>query len=95
MTVGYAAGKADIDNRAGQIVIELRTVMADIRNFKLFLDSQVDADLTGRGYAAADISTLRSAFVDLARLAGVYDGTQTQAAGYDFRTFAKLLTGVA
>ena len=94
MTVGYPTSRSDIDSRAGGIALDLRNAMFNIRNFKLWLDTQVDADLTALGYTAGDIANLRSAFVDLVKLAGVYDGTQTQATLYDFRTFAKLLTGV-
>lgn len=95
MSVGYPTTKADIDSRCGAIALAVRNVMDDVDHFKLMLDAKTDADLTALNYTAGDITTLRSAFVDLARLAAIYRGTQTQATTYDFRIFAKLLTGVA
>ena len=95
MTVGYAVSKADCDGRAGALALALRTDFDAIRNFKIWLDAQTDPVLTSLGYAAGEIATLRSALTDLAHLGGIYEGTQTQGAAYDFRTFAKLLTGVS
>jgi len=95
LSVGYSATKADIDSRSGGLALSLRNTTDEIRNFKIFLDSKPDGDLTALGYTAGDINTLRSAFVDLARLVSVYEGTQAQPSAYDFRTFAKLLTGTA
>jgi hypothetical protein len=94
VSVGYPQGKADIDGRAGGLALDLRNKFAEIRDFKVFLDATVDGDLTALGYTATDISRLRSAFNDLDHLAQVYLGLANQSAAYDFRTFAKFLTGV-
>ncbi len=95
MPVGYAVSKADCDSRAGALALAVRNTFDDIRNFKTWLDAQTDPTLTALGYVSADISLLRSAYNDLSKLVGIYEGTQTQSPGYDFRTFAKLLTGVS
>lgn len=95
MSVGYAVGKADVDARIGALALGLRTDFDSIKNFKIWLDAQTDPMLTNMGYVSGEIATLRSATADLAKLAAIYEGTQTQSPVYDFRSFAKLLTGVS
>lgn len=94
MSLGYPATKTDLDNRAGQLAIQLRDTFTAIRRFKAYLDTQTDPNLTGLGYSAGEVATLRSSYVDLDKLATVYGGTVTQGTTYDFQTFAKLLCGV-
>lgn len=94
MSVGFPANKLDVDSRAGQLAIQLRDTLREVQLFKAWLDSQTDAVLTGLGYSSGDIAQLRSSYVDLDKLRTIYEGTATQATTYDFRTFAKLLTGV-
>lgn len=95
MALGYPTTKNDIDSRAGGLAIDLRNRFVEIMNFKVWLDAATDPELTDIGYTALDIARLRSAFIDLDKLARIYFGTETQATPYDFRTFAKFLTGVA
>ena len=95
MSVGYPTTKADIDGRAGNLAIDVRNKMAEIRDFKIFVDSMTDQDLTDRTYTGNDISRLRSAITDLDQLAQVYLGLATRTPAYDYRTSAKFLTGVA
>ena len=95
MTVGYSASKGEVDSTIGMVALNLREAFDAIRHFKIWLDAKPDADLTTMGYTANDIATLRSAYVDLLKLANIYEGTATQSPAYDFRTFAKLLTGVS
>jgi len=94
VSVGFPANKLDVDSRAGQLAIQLRDTLREVQLFKAWLDSQTDAVLTGLGYSSGDIAQLRSSYVDLDKLRTIYEGTATQATTYDFRTFAKLLTGV-
>lgn len=91
MSVGLYSAKSDVDARVGQLVQQVRDSLAGIGNFKLWLDTQVDPDLTAMGYSAGDIATLRSAATDLDKLRQVYLGTVAQTPAYDFRTFAKFL----
>lgn len=95
MPVGYVTTKSNIDTRAGSLAVELRDKLVEVRNFKYWLDSAIDADLVSYGYDATDISRLRSAFNDLDKLARIFLGTQDLPVAYDFRTFAKFLTGVS
>lgn len=96
MSVGLTTTKADLDQRAASIALSLRGVMDQIKIFKTKLDTLTAGDLTTLGYPTGppdDGATLKSAFVDLDKLRTIYEGTATQGTTYDFRTFAKLLTG--
>lgn len=94
MSVGFTASKADYDQRAGAIALDLRSVMERIRRLQIVLVAKTNQELLDAGYVQADVDTLKSAFVDLDKLAQVYYGLATQATTYDFQTFAKRLTGV-
>lgn len=94
MSVGYSTTKSDIDSRAGTLAITLRDDLQKVRVFKAWLDTQPDGNLTALGYSQAEVNVLRSAYVDLDKLAQIYGALTTQATTYDFQTFAKQLVGV-
>jgi hypothetical protein len=96
MAVGFPKARADVDDRAGSLAVTLRNTFDGIDQFKLFLDSTPDADLTSApyNYTAGDVAVLKSAYNDLAKLAQIYRGEIEQSPAYDFRTFAHQLTGV-
>lgn len=96
MSVGLTVTKADLDQRAGAIALDLRSVFYRIQIYKQTLDTLTVANLQALGYAVSpdEASELKSAFTDMDKLRQIYEGTATQATTYDFRTFAKLLTGV-
>jgi hypothetical protein len=94
VSVGFPTNKGDVDSRAGSLAVTVRDDLARIRQFKAWLDTQTDGNLTGLTYTTAEVATLRSAYTDLDKLAQVYLGLATQGTTYDFQTFAKLLTGV-
>ena len=97
MSVGFPISKGDIDNRAGSLAVTLRDDFLRIRQFKAWLDTQPDGNLTGLTpvpYTSGEVATLRSAYVDLDKLAQIYLGLATQGTTYDFQTFAKLVVGV-
>jgi len=94
MSVGFTKTKADLDQRAGAIALDLRGVMDRIRMYKSVLDTITDVELTTvLGYTSIEKDQLRSAIGDLDQLRAVYEGTGTRSPAYDYRTFAKLLTG--
>lgn len=95
MSVGLTTTKADLDNRAASIALSLRTTMEQIKVFKTKLDTLTTTDLQGLGYSVSpdEAAILKSSFVDLDQLRTVYEGTGTRTPAYDYRTFAKLLTG--
>jgi len=94
MSVGLPATKSDIDNQAGRLALALRDDLGRIRLFKAWLDTQADGNLTGLTYSQAEVDTLRSAYGDLDELRAIYEGSTTLSVAKDFRTFAKLVTGV-
>jgi hypothetical protein len=94
MSVGYAADKGSIDSRAGNLAQVLRDNFTNIQSFQKWLLATPDANFTALGYTTQEIATLKSAYVDLNKLATIYLGTATQATAYDFTQFAKLLVGV-
>jgi hypothetical protein len=94
MAVGIPVAKADVDNRAGGLAVQLRNDLTACVQFKAWLDSVNDAFLTSLGYAAGDITTLRGSFVDLAKLSNIAHALDTQTPASDFFFNAKNLTGV-
>lgn len=95
MSVGLTLSKADLDNRAASIALDLRNVLYRVQVFKAALDTLSVAQLQALGYATSpdEASILKSSFTDLDKLRTIYEGTGTQGTTYDFRTFAKQLTG--
>lgn len=94
MSIGLTANKGDADQRAATIALDLRGVFDRVRTFKAWLDTVTVLQLEGLGYTTNEANQLKSAFTDLDQLRTVYEGTGTRTPAYDYRTFAKLLTGV-
>jgi hypothetical protein len=96
VSVGYPKGKSEVDERSGTICVSLRNILEEVDAFQLLLQATPDSDLTAPpyNYTSQEVAVLKSAFNDLAKLAAIYRGEQTQPDAYDFRTFSKLLTGV-
>lgn len=96
MSVGFPKARAEVDNQAGNLAVTLRNTFEAIDQYKLFLDSTPDAELTAApyNYTTQEVSILKSAYNDLAKLGQIYRGADTQSPAYDFRTFAHQLTGV-
>lgn len=96
MPAGYATSKQDLDNTMGRLVQALREDLRAIVAFKAMLDDTTilpDATLTGLGYGAGDITTIRAAFTDLKKLSDIANNAATQSATNDFWFNAKHLTG--
>lgn len=95
MSLGYAVSKNDVDSKAAQLALTLRTNFDGIRHFKIWLDTKTDQDLINLGYVQGEVNILRSATGDMDELRRIYEGLANLAVAKDFRTFAKLLTGVS
>jgi hypothetical protein len=65
MSVGAPQDKNAIDARAYGLSVQTRDLLVQIGNFKVFLDSKLDAELTSLGYSAAEVTLLRAAATDL------------------------------
>lgn len=96
MSVGFPVTKQEVDNRAGQLVVQLRDTLADVVAFKAWLDSATttDAFLQGLGYTAGEVTLLRASYTDLKKLSDVSHAQAVQAAPSDFFFNAKVLAGV-
>ena len=95
MSVGFATNKQDVDSKSGSIC-RMIAMWADetVKFQESFLAGATEADLEALGYTPEDVALLKSAIGDMYKLAQVYMGTTDQTPAYDFRTFAKRLTGV-
>jgi len=109
MTVGYPVGTADVNNKAGSLVVTLWTTLEQIKQFKAWLDDAGTTDaflngLSGGGAngitgsaSSGDVKTLRDSFADLAGAAGLYGvahGTVTPGGASNYFFNAKHLSGV-
>lgn len=96
MAAGLPQARADIDAQAGTLAVQLRRLFGEIDAFGEFLDGMPDSILKTppQSYSGDEVAQLKSAFADLRRLARIYRGEEAGGDVYDFRTFAKLLTGV-
>ena len=91
---GLPVTAAEINNVAGSLIRGLFASMKSVTQFKAFLDTKSENDLVLLGFTTAEVAILKSAFVDLAALVAVFEGTGTRTPAYDHRTFSKLLIGV-
>lgn len=98
MSVGFTATKADIDARAGQLVMAVRDGLLKCAQFcDLLNDTSIfpnDAALTGLGYTAGEVSQLRASFTDMKALYNVARAAGMVPSNNDFWFSAKHLTGV-
>lgn len=97
MSVGFTLTKTDVDQQAANIALQVKRSLDAAHAFKAWLDDTIHQDsvLTGLGYAAGDITTLRAAYADLDKLYQVAHALATQAATNDFFFNAKNLLGTA
>jgi hypothetical protein len=98
MGVGFSLTKADIDNRAGSLILATRNDLALCAQFcDLLNDTSIfpnDAALTALGYSSGEVSTLRAAFTDMKSLYSVARAAATVPSANDFWYNAKHLVGV-
>lgn len=95
MSIGFPAGKAEIDSRAGQLAVDLRDNLRNIEAFHDWLDRRGDDDLTEAGYSDEDIALLRASFADLSALAKLARAQGTLPQANDFWFNAGHLLGVS
>lgn len=94
MAVGTQVNKSVIDNRAGNIALQLKAVMDQVRDFDDYLDAIPNADLVAMGYTDAEVATLKSALNDLDQLRTIWEGGAALLTPKDFRAFQKQLWGL-
>jgi len=84
MSVGYPAGKNEIDFRIAGLVQVLRDTLVGIDNLKAFLDGKTDTELQALGYSATDVTALRGGLTDLVNLAATARGQRAQTPASNF-----------
>jgi hypothetical protein len=98
MAAGFTITKADIDARAGQLVVATRDDLYRCAQFcDLLNDTSIfanDAALTALGYSGAEVTMIRASFTDLKSLYNVSHAAGTVPSNNDFWFNAKHLTGV-
>ena len=97
LSIGFAKTKADIDNRAGAIAVDIRDALTRAQRLNTILAAMTTNELVALGYdelTKSEVSVLKSAIGDLNQLASVFQGLATRTPAYDYMTFAKQLTGV-
>lgn len=95
MSVGAAVTKAEVDNGAAACARQIFSAVKNIGEFKLWLDTMAVSDLVTLGYTTNEGNVLKSAFSDLADIAGIFQGSAAvNTLPHDYRTFSKQLLGV-
>jgi len=98
MAIGYPVTKTDLDNRMGQMIVNVRASLLACVQFKDgYLDDSAlgnDTFLGALGYTAGEITTIRASFTAMKNLSGIAKGTGTQASTNDFYFDAKKLIGL-
>jgi len=94
MSVGLPVTKSEIDARAGDIARGFQKAFEDVYTMQTYLEATPNPDLVALGYSDSDVAILKTAFVDLTQLAGIWAGIDALAAPKDFRAFVRQLWGV-
>lgn len=76
--------------KLGALMGQLDSTFLRIQQYKTFLDTITDANLTSLyGIPQADINIMRSSLTDVEQLRTIYQGTANLSVAKDFRTFAQ------
>jgi hypothetical protein len=94
MSAGFQVTKAAIDQRVGSIVVAGESWLDDVRRQAAWFAATPDADIIPMGYAAEDVSLLKSSFVDLENLRLTAYGQRTQTPASNFFFWASKLRGI-
>lgn len=95
MSVGVQPNSSQLDQVITQLAWNVRQVMRQIRDLNTEINQGGNAasTLETAGYAAADAATFQTLLGYLNNLSGVYYGTATVAADFDFDNALSVLWG--
>ena len=98
MAAGYQASLASINDAAFRAYFNLVNGLEDVHDFYYWLSNLGGTDLVNiYGFSSGDATLLNNAYDDLYLLWQMYQGITTvdarQGTPYDFRTYARALTG--
>lgn len=86
MTIGIALTKQQLDSDMATVGLEMARLLREIDQLHEFFLITPDPTLTGLGYTAAEVATLKSIWnTDMVTLAAVIRGQQPLPAAQDFR----------
>jgi hypothetical protein len=93
MSVGQQISNSVIDSQLTQLSVALRDVLQKIDNFNTEINGQGDGltYLQSIGYDAADAQTVLTLLGYLNTISGVYYGSATQAADFNFNNALSVL----
>jgi hypothetical protein len=95
--IGLPKTKEAWQTNLGALANDVHNRMQEILDAKAILDATPDADLTDPsiGFTAGEVTYMKSAIADLAKVAAAYFGTAEITPAYDHAgSFAHLLRGV-
>ena len=95
MTAGNQPSLAAVNQTAGSLAVQLRNLFEQINDFNAWLSAfggaaQLEAELQ---FSTADAQTIISTMANLAALAGIYQGTGTQAQEFNYEANSQALWG--
>lgn len=94
MAIGYSKDKASIDGVLGDVAQSLNRTFRRAIQLGTELSAYSDTQLTGAGYSAGEVTTLRNFVTDMTQLNNIYTGAATLGSAKDFRTNVRPLWGV-
>lgn len=94
MSVGFSQLKADVDNRAGQLCLQLRDTLNNIGVFNAYLVALGQAALVADGYSSAEATAILANFSVLDQFRQVFLGAATIPSAVNVASFARPYVGV-
>lgn len=97
MAVGIQPSRLDVDNTAGNIARDVKSLLSRASAMATWLDSKTDQELQvpPYSYSQTEVTTLRAAFDDLQLIVGVFTGQAALPVAKDFRADLSKLWGIA
>lgn len=84
MAIGSQASVASINNTLTTYAVGLRGLCQNIANFQVFVVTLGSAGLQAIGFSSPDATALLNMASTLNTMAGLFNGTATQATQYNF-----------
>jgi len=94
MAIGYPKDKASIDGVLGDVAQSFQRTFRRAIQLGTELNAYTDAQLTGAGYSAGEVTALRTFVTDTTQLNNIYSGAATLGSVKDFRASLRPLWGV-
>jgi hypothetical protein len=94
MTIGITVQKPGLDQKLGEIALNLRSDFRRIEEMRHYMLITPDSTLVAMGYTAAEVAIIKSALADADQVRRVWTGEAVQAAAQDFRLNLDQLAGM-